>query len=227
MKKIIITILTLIISYFAIGQNKRLLVAGSSTDEIYTIQYHSDGYSPVRMGIRQTSTDTLNLSGTKYKYIKIDGKTYEIKRTTELGEVQPTFTTIFRISGDTLSTYRYKYLKEVRKIDSITGFKGKQKVDNSEKFRIKHSDTASMLMYSPYYTATLTDRQRNIVDSLTRLKITEYSHIEINFEAMYMKGTKTKKYWQKRGNAIAILNYEIYNTKKGHGFRLINETEIK
>ena len=43
----------------------------------------------------KANSDTLEILGNAIKFIKIDGKTYEIKRNTELKEVKPNWTVSF------------------------------------------------------------------------------------------------------------------------------------
>jgi hypothetical protein len=80
MKKTILFLLAAVISCAGYSQftTKNLLVKGTYNFTLNTKE--------VQMRITP-DCDTLEIVGKKLKYIKIDGKVYEIKRSTELKEV--------------------------------------------------------------------------------------------------------------------------------------------
>lgn len=113
MKKTILLTLTLIISYASIGQRKvTLLNSDTALLETHYIEPYSDRYKKLLVNgfvdkgdklqfydhkntreiLRLNSKgDTLEIKSQSIKYIKIDGKVYEIKRYTELKEVSDNY----------------------------------------------------------------------------------------------------------------------------------------
>jgi hypothetical protein len=91
MKKTILLTLTLIISYASIGQNLstvggKLIVKGS-IDNGDKLRFFDLGDKTNEVLRLNSLGDTLEIKSPIVKFIKIDGKVYEIKRTTELKEV--------------------------------------------------------------------------------------------------------------------------------------------
>lgn len=82
MKKTILLTVTLIISYCGYSQYafSDLVVKPSTT-------YSFNRVTGELQAVLKDKSDTLEIVGNKIKFIKIDGKIYEIKRTTELKEV--------------------------------------------------------------------------------------------------------------------------------------------
>ena len=101
MKKTILLTLTLIISYCGSSQenNARFILSKDSAfiDNFSWLQVNPrQSNNPIKNyyqitinGILKVSgnRDTLEIKSREIKFIKVDGKTYEIKRTTELKEV--------------------------------------------------------------------------------------------------------------------------------------------
>jgi len=91
MKKTILLTLTLIISYASIGQNLstvggKLIVKGS-IDNGDKLRFFDLGDKTNEVLRLNSLGDTLEIKSPIVKFIKIDGKVYEIKRNTELKEV--------------------------------------------------------------------------------------------------------------------------------------------
>lgn len=89
MKKTTLLTISLIISYFAIGQT------GSVNMPYPTNRFWTYNSSDVQVRLKDQS-DTLELFGSKIKFIKIDGFIYEIKRYSNISieKVKPNWTTV-------------------------------------------------------------------------------------------------------------------------------------
>ena len=99
MKKTILLTVTLIISYCGYSQYAfgDLVVKPSTT-------YSFNRVTGELQAVLKDKSDTLEIVGNKIKFIKIDGKIYEIKRTTELKEVEVYQTPIW-LRGGTVTQY--------------------------------------------------------------------------------------------------------------------------
>ena len=74
----------------------------------------------------------------------------------------------------------------------------------------------------------LSQRRKDIVDSLKEDGITQYQHSYLTYEPIYMKkGEKTEELWTILGDSVKVYKYLFWRRENGNGVRLLSESIIQ
>lgn len=214
---------------------KDLLISRPKDDGFSALQFWNRFDKPEQIAkIRSSGNDTLEITyptiikhNHLFKYIKVGNKIFrEVEEEKPLGVYQWRGFPNSYLPIDT-SNVRPRITVDTSVWDSVN-------LNPKFKLSIRYSDTSMLLSKHivhgdtfPYLTSSHLRAKIAKIDSLENRGIKSYLINQLNLSSYYMSnGKKIKKYWTLRGDELWVLTYELWNSKKSVGIRLLKEERL-